>query len=101
MSSAANWQVGIKRMYDLVLSTLALALLSPVLLAIGLAIRLGSTGPALYADFRIGRHERPFRMIKFRTMVQDADQGPLGYKMVPNDPRITPLGRVLRRFSLD
>jgi lipopolysaccharide/colanic/teichoic acid biosynthesis glycosyltransferase len=101
MTAGTGWQWRLKRVHDLVVGTLALLILSPVLLLVALAIKLGSPGPAFYPDTRIGRGERPFRMIKFRTMVQDADRGPLGYKMVRNDPRITAIGRLLRRFSLD
>jgi lipopolysaccharide/colanic/teichoic acid biosynthesis glycosyltransferase len=100
-----------KRCLDVVGATAALVLLSPVMLLIGLAIRLTSRGPALFAQRRAGLGGRPFIMYKFRTMVVDAEarkphlrslneqDGP-AFKL-KDDPRITPLGRWLRRTSLD
>jgi lipopolysaccharide/colanic/teichoic acid biosynthesis glycosyltransferase len=98
-TGTAAWRL--KRVHDVVVSSLTLLVLSPLLVLVMLLIRLGSKGSPFYLDTRIGRGERPFRMIKFRTMVQDADKGPLGHKMVQNDPRITGIGRLLRRFSID
>ncbi len=90
----------------------ALVLLAPVLLAVALAVRLTSPGPVLFRQKRIGRHGRPFTMHKFRSMYVDAEDrlaeiahlnthggGPL-FK-IPEDPRVTPVGRFLRRYSLD
>ena len=100
-----------KRMLDIVFSAAALALLSPVLVAIAIAIKLDSQGPVFYASERIGKKARVFRCIKFRTMVQDAEKrraeimhmnerdGVL-FK-ISNDPRITRVGRFLRKYSLD
>ncbi len=100
-----------KRLIDIVVSILAMVILSPVLLAIALAVRLDSPGPILYSSERIGKKARVFKCIKFRTMVRDADrrraeilhmnerQGIL-FKM-SNDPRITQIGRILRKYSLD
>jgi lipopolysaccharide/colanic/teichoic acid biosynthesis glycosyltransferase len=88
-----------------------MVLLSPVLLAIAIAIKLSSTGPVLYRWRVLGKDGRPFVGYKFRTMVEGADElkatlladnwmiGPV-FKM-RKDPRITPLGRWLRRYSLD
>jgi lipopolysaccharide/colanic/teichoic acid biosynthesis glycosyltransferase len=85
--------------------------LAPIMLAAAVAIRLTSDGPAIYAQERYGHNRRRFRMFKFRTMVQDAEQlqaslesqneasGPV-FK-IADDPRITPLGRFLRRTSID
>ena len=101
----------LKRLLDLALATIALAVLSPVLLAIAIAVKLDSNGPIFYASERIGKKARVFKCIKFRTMVRDADrkraeilhmnerQGIL-FKM-QNDPRITKVGRILRKYSLD
>jgi lipopolysaccharide/colanic/teichoic acid biosynthesis glycosyltransferase len=100
-----------KRGFDIVFSLLALVFISPVLLVIAIAVKLDSKGPVLYVSERIGRDGRRFRFLKFRTMVRDADslqgallhlnerQGNL-FKM-SNDPRVTPLGKLLRRYSLD
>jgi exopolysaccharide biosynthesis polyprenyl glycosylphosphotransferase len=100
-----------KRTFDIAFSTLALVLLSPILLAVALAIRLDSPGPVFYTSERIGKKGVVFRCIKFRTMVRDADRqraemmhmnerdGVL-FK-VANDPRITRIGRFLRKYSID
>jgi exopolysaccharide biosynthesis polyprenyl glycosylphosphotransferase len=100
-----------KRAFDVVVSALGLVLLAPVLLAIALAIKLTSPGPVLFRQQRVGLHRRQFTLLKFRTMVADAEvmladllarneaDGPL-FKL-RDDPRITPVGRRLRRYSLD
>jgi lipopolysaccharide/colanic/teichoic acid biosynthesis glycosyltransferase len=102
---------GAKRGFDIVFSLLALVFISPVLLLLAILVKLDSEGPVLYVSERIGRDGRRFRFLKFRTMVKDADslrgsllhlnerQGNL-FKM-SNDPRVTRLGRFLRRYSLD
>ena len=100
-----------KRGFDFVFSVLFLLVFSPLLLIIAIAVKLDSSGPALYRSERIGKKGRVFRCVKFRTMVDDADQrrdevahmnerdGVL-FK-VSNDPRITKLGHFLRKYSLD
>ncbi|MFV2044185.1 MAG: sugar transferase [Anaerolineales bacterium] len=101
----------VKRVFDVVLSAVLLILLAPVMLLIGASIRLGSAGPALFAQKRLGENGRLFDMLKFRTMVDGADQkieamlkhdekGNVIHKL-PDDPRVTPLGRFLRGYSLD
>jgi exopolysaccharide biosynthesis polyprenyl glycosylphosphotransferase len=107
--AGADWLV--KRAFDLVVSAAVVLLGSPLWLAIAAAVRLGSPGPVFYRDRRIGLNEREFGMLKFRTMYADAAQrqgqleaeneasGPL-FK-IRRDPRVTPVGRVLRRLSLD
>lgn len=78
----------------------ALTLMCPLHVLLGLLVRFTSAGPALYASTRVGRGGREFRMYKFRTMVPDADQrGPL--VTCSGDPRATPFGRWLRRSKLD
>jgi lipopolysaccharide/colanic/teichoic acid biosynthesis glycosyltransferase len=90
----------LKRTFDLILALCALALLGPLLLLIAALIKLGDGGPVLYRGVRIGRAEVPFRICKFRTMVVNADR--LGGPSTPDDdPRITKLGRWLRRSKLD
>lgn len=101
----------LKRYLDLVLSSLILLVLSPLLILIAILIRLDSRGPIFYLSDRIGKKGRVFKCIKFRTMVEDADRrreevmhlnerdGVL-FK-ITNDPRITNLGRLLRKYSLD
>jgi lipopolysaccharide/colanic/teichoic acid biosynthesis glycosyltransferase len=89
-----------KRAFDLLATTVALVLMAPVLLAIGLLVRLSSPGPALFLQERMGRGGRPFRIWKFRTMVCDASsRGPAITS--DGDRRITRVGRVLRRWKLD
>jgi exopolysaccharide biosynthesis polyprenyl glycosylphosphotransferase len=106
--AAVSW---VKRAVDLVLVSVGLVLLAPLLLAITVAIQLDSSGPIFYRQRRVGKNGRTFSMLKFRSMCQDADQrldalrvhneasGPL-FKM-RRDPRVTRVGAVLRRWSLD
>jgi exopolysaccharide biosynthesis polyprenyl glycosylphosphotransferase len=101
----------IKRIIDIVGASLGLIMVLPLMVAIALLIKLDSPGSVLYAAKRAGRKGRPFRCYKFRTMASDADQrkntlreknersGPI-FK-VSDDPRITRVGRLLRRYSLD
>ena len=89
-----------KRLLDLLLSLIALALLSPLLIAAAVAVKLGSPGPIFFKQIRVGRHTRTFGMYKFRTMVANAASiGP--YFTNSGDPRITPAGRWLRKTSVD
>ena len=89
-----------KRAFDLLGASVALLLLSPLMLAIALAIKLDSRGPVFFRQQRVGRHGVPFRIHKFRSMVADAPQrGPA--LTVGDDPRITRVGRWLRRTRLD
>jgi exopolysaccharide biosynthesis polyprenyl glycosylphosphotransferase len=101
----------LKRVFDAVFSLLFLVVLAPLLVAIAIAIKLDSPGPVFYASERIGKKGIVFRCIKFRTMVPDADErraeimhmnerDDVLFK-VSNDPRITRLGRLLRKYSLD
>jgi exopolysaccharide biosynthesis polyprenyl glycosylphosphotransferase len=101
----------VKRAIDIVGAATALMLLAPVMLIVAVLIRLTSRGPIIYAQARCGLNKRSFRMFKFRSMYADADKlqasleerneasGPV-FK-IRDDPRITPLGRLLRRSSLD
>ena len=85
---------------DVVLSLLALLVLSPLLVATSLAIALESGRPVLFRQIRLGLHGREFGMFKFRSMVKDAASiGP--YFTSTNDPRITRVGRLIRRTSID
>ena len=98
-----------KRTIDLLGSAALLLILSPLLLAVGVAIRVRDGSPILFRQTRVGRHGRPFDVAKFRTMAPDAEarypevvamSDPRAFKLV-GDPRVTPLGRFLRRTSLD
>ncbi len=89
----------VKRAIDLGVSGLALVVLSPLLLLIAALIKLDSDGPVLYPAPRVGLGGRLFRMYKFRTIVVGADRG--SSSTPDDDPRITRIGRVLRRYKLD
>lgn len=89
-----------KRLFDIAVSLIALVLFSPVMLLVALAIKLGSKGPVLFTQPRVGVHGELFPVFKFRSMVVGAaSQGP--YFTQGNDPRITPIGALLRKTSLD
>ena len=89
-----------KRTFDTALAALGLIVVSPILAAIAIAIKTGSKGPLLYKGRRVGLDGVPFEMLKFRTMVVDADK--IGGSSTPeDDPRVTPIGKKLRRYKLD
>jgi exopolysaccharide biosynthesis polyprenyl glycosylphosphotransferase len=101
-----------KRVFDSVAALFLLVAMSPLLLVISIAIRRGSPGPILFSQERVGQAGRIFRMLKFRTMIDGADldkadlahlneSGDTRLFKIPNDPRITSVGQVLRRWSLD
>jgi exopolysaccharide biosynthesis polyprenyl glycosylphosphotransferase len=106
-----GWQRLLKRALDVSLSLGALLLLSPLFLLVTLVVKLTSRGPALFVQERVGLNKRRFRLCKFRTMVADAEQrlreveplnevsGPV-FK-IANDPRLTPVGKFLRKTSID
>jgi lipopolysaccharide/colanic/teichoic acid biosynthesis glycosyltransferase len=89
-----------KRAFDFCLALLGLIILTPLLLLIGLLVKLTSRGPILYRGVRTGRYGQPFRIYKFRTMVQDAERRG-GMSTARNDPRITRPGKFLRKYKLD
>jgi exopolysaccharide biosynthesis polyprenyl glycosylphosphotransferase len=103
--------IAIKRLFDLLASTVAVLALAPLMVLIALAVKLDSRGPILFVQERVGFNRRRFRAYKFRTMVADAEdrqaaleplneaQGPV-FK-IKDDPRVTRVGRWLRRLSLD
>jgi exopolysaccharide biosynthesis polyprenyl glycosylphosphotransferase len=107
--AGSDWVV--KRVFDLVVSVLVVVLGLPIWLAVAAAIKLGSRGPVLYRDCRIGLNEEQFRMFKFRTMyadaaarqeqLEEANEAEGALFKIRDDPRVTPVGRFLRRFSLD
>jgi len=95
-----DWQMSLKRILDIVLSTICLIILSPLMLVTGIIIKLTSPGPVFFAQERIGLRGKPFTMYKFRTMYRDAeDNGP--QLSTKNDPRITRFGKILRQFRID
>ncbi len=89
-----------KRVFDIAVALIALAVLWPVFLVVALAIRLDSPGPALFRQTRVGIGGQSFPMLKFRSMVVDAERVG-GYSTAVGDPRITRVGHFIRRTSLD
>jgi exopolysaccharide biosynthesis polyprenyl glycosylphosphotransferase len=108
---AREWQLFIKRAIDIALSGLGIILLSPLFLIVTVLIKLTSSGPVLFTQKRVGLNGRKFVLYKFRTMYKGADkelsnlralnemEGPV-FK-IKKDPRITPFGKILRKFSID
>jgi exopolysaccharide biosynthesis polyprenyl glycosylphosphotransferase len=110
-----SWSsLALKRAMDVALSTLGLVLLAPVLAVLAVAIKLDTRGPVLYRQVRMGRGDRPFVILKLRTMTTDADErkhevahlskhSDSDDRMfkIPNDPRVTRVGRFLRKYSFD
>lgn len=90
----------LKRLFDIVVSLVALAFLSPLLVVVAAAIRLESRGPALFVQTRHGFNKVPFRIMKFRSMYAMED-GHTVRQATSNDPRITGVGRILRKYNLD
>lgn len=88
-----------KRAFDLVMSVIALIVLSPVYLILAIAIKIDSPGPVFYRQERVTQYGKRFRIHKFRTMVQNADKG--SQVTVNNDSRITRVGKVIRDCRLD
>jgi len=89
-----------KRPFDLIVSTFGLVLLAAPLAVLALLVKLGTRGPVFYRGARVGWRGKPFRIFKFRTMVVDAEK--LGGDSTPeDDPRVTPIGRLLRKYKLD
>lgn len=92
--------LNMKRMFDVLLSSVALVVISPLLLAIAVAVKCTSAGPVIYRQRRIGYHKKPFDIYKFRSMKVDAEVGGPALSTL-NDPRITNIGRFLRKYRLD
>jgi len=94
-------QLALKRAFDIVVSSVALTLLSPLIALIALAIKLDDGGPVLYVQDRVGKDGKTFRCYKFRTMMVGAENKGLGLEVAEDDPRITHVGRFMRRWTLD
>lgn len=99
--SKSRLQSWIKRIEDIIIATIMLILLSPVLLITAILIKLDSRGPVLFSQDRVGQHQKEYMMHKFRSMREDAEQltGPVWAEK--DDPRITRVGRVIRKFRID
>jgi exopolysaccharide biosynthesis polyprenyl glycosylphosphotransferase len=106
-----GFDYALKRSFDLVGASVILTMLSPLLIACAVAVKLTSRGPVLYRSIRPGIGGQPFACFKFRTMYRDADERQLDLESlneasgalfkIRNDPRMTPIGRVMRRYSID
>jgi len=104
-----------KRLFDFTAALGGLIVLAPILLTVALIVHLGDRGPALYGHKRVGRHGRPFKCLKFRSMVRDGDavlakhlaENPdaaiewRDTQKLVNDPRVTPIGKFIRKTSID
>lgn len=96
-----GWPMVFKRLFDLIVSFVGLILLLPFFLLIGLLIKLTSRGPVFYLQTRVGLDGRNFRMIKFRTMISDAERDTGAIWSPPDDKRVTKVGKILRKLSID
>jgi exopolysaccharide biosynthesis polyprenyl glycosylphosphotransferase len=106
-----GWRRVVKRVSDLVLTSVGMLVISPLMLGIAAVIKLQDGGPVIFRQARIGRDGKPFTMLKFRSMVVDAEdrkmelmahnEGKGGLFKLTRDPRVTPFGQFLRDFSLD
>jgi lipopolysaccharide/colanic/teichoic acid biosynthesis glycosyltransferase len=94
-------QLALKRAFDISISIFVLILLFPVILIIGIAIKLDDGGPVFFLQDRVGKHGKIFRCCKFRTMIVGAEQKGLGLEVAKDDNRITRVGTILRRWTLD
>jgi Undecaprenyl-phosphate glucose phosphotransferase len=97
----SGWGIAAKRAEDLVIGVLATVLLLPLMVAIALLIRLDSPGPVFFRQKRLGFNNQPFEIFKFRTMTPDAGHFKKTVQATRDDPRVTRMGRFLRRSSLD
>jgi len=93
------WHAG-KRIFDILWSSLGLLFLGIFFPFIALAIKLDSPGPILYSQKRMGRYGKPYRVYKFRSMVEDVEKGQAVWAKI-NDTRVTRIGRVLRKTHID
>lgn len=96
-----EYQKSIKRFLDLILSLIALVILSPFMAAVAFFIKKDSPGPVFYRQERIGKHGKPFYIYKFRTMFIDAEKDNIPLLSSANDCRITPIGKILRKYRID
>lgn len=110
--SGQHSYIFMKRTFDIIASVLGLLLLSPIFLIVAISIKIDDKkGPVFYSQYRVGKNEKIFRMFKFRSMVTNADELLLNLQdendvdgamfKLKNDPRITRVGRLLRKYSLD
>jgi lipopolysaccharide/colanic/teichoic acid biosynthesis glycosyltransferase len=91
----------LKRPFDMTLSGIGLLLSSPLWLIISAAVKLEDGGPVFYGQARVGRNGRLFRVLKFRSMIPDAEKSGVAVQAVEKDPRVTRIGRILRASAMD
>jgi len=96
-----EWQSFLKRSMDLIFSLIAIVLLTPVYIIVAIGVKRSSPGPILYAQVRIGKNRKPFKMYKFRSMYMDAEKDGKPQLSSKEDPRITHFGRFMRKVRLD
>ena len=97
----STWNDILKRALDLAVACIGLILSAPIMILVALAVRLDSPGPALYRQTRVGRKDKPFKVLKFRSMRTDAEGASGAQWAAKDDPRITRVGRFVRKYRLD
>ena len=98
---ADSFNKGIKRLFDILFSVFAIILTSPIMLATAIAIKFSSPGPILFKQERIGLHNKPFEMYKFRSMVVQKEESEKKGWTTKDDPRVTAVGKFIRKTSID
>ncbi len=96
-----EWEKCVKRFSDIILSVFSLIILSPIFLIIAILIKKDSPGRIIYSQERIGKHGKPFHIYKFRTMMENAEKDKSPMLSSNDDPRITRVGKILRKYRLD
>jgi sugar transferase (PEP-CTERM system associated) len=97
----SKWNDWVKRMLDLFFGIIGLTLSLPIIIVVAICVRLSSKGPILYRQTRVGRMSRPFEVLKFRSMRVDAEKDNGAQWAAENDPRVTGVGRFIRKYRLD
>jgi len=101
ITSKVNTKFVLKRILDVLLSTLALMLITPIWIVVAILIRIESRGKVFFCQERVGKNQKTFKILKFRTMISGAQNVGSGLFSYENDPRITRVGQKLRKWSLD
>ncbi|HRZ96675.1 MAG TPA: sugar transferase [Paludibacter sp.] len=96
----SDWEASVKRFLDIIISLISLLLLSPFLIYYMIRIKMDSKGPVFYKQERIGRYGKPFNILKFRTMYLNSEKG-MPKLSSENDSRVTPIGKILRKYRID
>jgi exopolysaccharide biosynthesis polyprenyl glycosylphosphotransferase len=100
-TNMSDSEINIKRTIDILISAIALLVLSPLFAFVSIKIKRESKGPVIYKQERIGYRKKPFQIYKFRTMALDAEQNGIPQLSCDNDPRVTHFGRFMRKYRLD